>query len=87
VPVVHLSTFSLQDRRILFGPATAPQPSFEVRIREGKSEVRSLPRRLAAVPQQDEEKPGISDPTALGAPSGGRRTDGRGASGKESVSG
>jgi len=35
----HGSTFTL-DGRVVTGPATAPQPSLEVRVREGKIEVR-----------------------------------------------
>jgi nitrite reductase/ring-hydroxylating ferredoxin subunit len=35
----HGSTFTL-DGRIVNGPATSPQPSLEVRVREGKIEVR-----------------------------------------------
>lgn len=37
----HLSTFSLDDGSIVQGPATAPQPSYEVRVNEGRVEVRS----------------------------------------------
>ena len=36
----HGSTFALADGRLLKGPATAPQPSLEVRVCEGKVEVR-----------------------------------------------
>jgi hypothetical protein len=36
----HQSTFSLEDGSILQGPATAPQPSNEVRLRDGAVEVR-----------------------------------------------
>jgi nitrite reductase/ring-hydroxylating ferredoxin subunit len=36
----HGSTFRLEDGEILKGPATAPAPSFEVRRRGGKVEVR-----------------------------------------------
>jgi nitrite reductase/ring-hydroxylating ferredoxin subunit/uncharacterized membrane protein len=38
----HLSTFSLEDGSILRGPATAPQPVYEVQEREGKIEIRTL---------------------------------------------
>jgi nitrite reductase/ring-hydroxylating ferredoxin subunit/uncharacterized membrane protein len=37
----HLSTFRLEDGAILCGPATAPQKSYEVRVREGTIEIRS----------------------------------------------
>ena len=36
----HGSRFSLEDGSVLDGPATEPQPQFEVRIREGQIEVR-----------------------------------------------
>jgi nitrite reductase/ring-hydroxylating ferredoxin subunit len=36
----HGSTFSLDDGSVLHGPATAPQPAYLTRIREGKVEVR-----------------------------------------------
>jgi nitrite reductase/ring-hydroxylating ferredoxin subunit/uncharacterized membrane protein len=36
----HLSVFRLEDGAVLRGPATAPQPSYQVRLREGKVEVR-----------------------------------------------
>jgi nitrite reductase/ring-hydroxylating ferredoxin subunit/uncharacterized membrane protein len=38
---LHLSEFSLQDGSVVRGPATAPQPAYEVRVREGQIEVRS----------------------------------------------
>jgi nitrite reductase/ring-hydroxylating ferredoxin subunit/uncharacterized membrane protein len=37
----HLSTFRLEDGSIVRGPATAPQPAYDVRIRAGKIEIRS----------------------------------------------
>lgn len=37
----HGSTFRLEDGAIVSGPATAPQPSFEARRRDGKIEVRA----------------------------------------------
>jgi nitrite reductase/ring-hydroxylating ferredoxin subunit/uncharacterized membrane protein len=37
----HLSEFSLADGSIVRGPATAPQPAFELRIVDGSVEVRS----------------------------------------------
>lgn len=37
---VHGSTFSLEDGRVLRGPATEPVPSFEARVTEGVVEVR-----------------------------------------------
>jgi nitrite reductase/ring-hydroxylating ferredoxin subunit len=40
----HGSTFCLEDGRIVRGPATAPQPAYEVRAHEGKIEVR--PRQV-----------------------------------------
>lgn len=36
----HGSTFRLDDGHIVRGPATAPQPSFEARVNEGRIEVR-----------------------------------------------
>ncbi len=36
----HGSTFSLEDGTVLHGPATAPQPAYLTRVREGKVEVR-----------------------------------------------
>jgi len=39
----HLSVFSLEDGSVIQGPATAPQPTYEVREREGKVEIRRLP--------------------------------------------
>jgi len=36
----HGSTFSLEDGALLHGPATAPQPSYLTRVRDGKVEVR-----------------------------------------------
>jgi nitrite reductase/ring-hydroxylating ferredoxin subunit/uncharacterized membrane protein len=36
----HLSTFRLEDGSILQGPATAPQPCYETRVRDGAIEVR-----------------------------------------------
>lgn len=37
----HLSTFDLRDGSIVRGPATAPQPEFEVRVADGTIEVRT----------------------------------------------
>lgn len=37
----HLSTFRLEDGSVVRGPATAPQPTYDVRLREGKIEVRA----------------------------------------------
>ncbi len=37
----HGSVFSLEDGQVLAGPAASPQPCFEVRLREGRVEVRS----------------------------------------------
>ena len=36
----HLSTFRLEDGAILQGPATAPQPCYQTRVRDGAIEVR-----------------------------------------------
>ncbi|TKK65969.1 Rieske 2Fe-2S domain-containing protein [Ilyomonas limi] len=38
----HGSVFSLQDGSVVDGPATAPQPKFEVRVNNGQIEVRLL---------------------------------------------
>jgi nitrite reductase/ring-hydroxylating ferredoxin subunit/uncharacterized membrane protein len=40
----HLSTFSLEDGSIVRGPATAPQPVYDVRERDGTIEIRTVPR-------------------------------------------
>lgn len=37
----HLSIFRLEDGSIVRGPATAPQPSYETRVRAGSIEIRS----------------------------------------------
>lgn len=37
----HRSTFRLEDGSIVRGPATAPQPSYEVRVQQGTIEVRT----------------------------------------------
>jgi nitrite reductase/ring-hydroxylating ferredoxin subunit len=37
----HASMFNLADGSLVRGPATAPQPSYEVRVQDGKIEVRS----------------------------------------------
>jgi nitrite reductase/ring-hydroxylating ferredoxin subunit/uncharacterized membrane protein len=39
----HLSTFSLEDGSVIRGPATAPQPAYDARVRQGKIEIRSKP--------------------------------------------
>ena len=39
----HLSMFRLEDGSVLRGPATAPQPSYEARVRDGAIEIRSTP--------------------------------------------
>lgn len=41
----HLSTFRLDDGAIVRGPATAPQPVYDVRVQNGSIEVRVLQRR------------------------------------------
>lgn len=40
----HGSRFALADGRVLDGPATIPQPAYEVQIRDGRIEVRMAPR-------------------------------------------
>ncbi|RCV54104.1 Rieske 2Fe-2S domain-containing protein [Marinitenerispora sediminis] len=47
----HGSTFRLTDGAVMRGPATAPQPVLEVRIRDGVVSVRR-PRPVATVPRQ-----------------------------------
>jgi nitrite reductase/ring-hydroxylating ferredoxin subunit len=37
----HGSVFSLEDGRVLEGPATAREPVYETRVHEGKIEVRT----------------------------------------------
>ena len=37
----HASTFNLADGSLVRGPATAPQPSYDTRVQDGKIEVRS----------------------------------------------
>jgi nitrite reductase/ring-hydroxylating ferredoxin subunit len=37
----HLSIFALEDGSVVRGPATAPEPSYEVRTRDGKVEIRT----------------------------------------------
>jgi nitrite reductase/ring-hydroxylating ferredoxin subunit/uncharacterized membrane protein len=37
----HLSTFALEDGSVVHGPATAPQPSYDVRTRDGRVEIRT----------------------------------------------
>jgi nitrite reductase/ring-hydroxylating ferredoxin subunit/uncharacterized membrane protein len=39
----HGSTYRLEDGGIVHGPATGPQPAYQVRVREGKVEVRLPP--------------------------------------------
>lgn len=39
----HGSVFSLLDGHVVHGPATAPQPVYDVRVRDGKVEVRPHP--------------------------------------------
>jgi nitrite reductase/ring-hydroxylating ferredoxin subunit/uncharacterized membrane protein len=39
----HGSTFRLQDGSIVKGPATAPQPTLDVRVDDGKVQVRRMP--------------------------------------------
>jgi nitrite reductase/ring-hydroxylating ferredoxin subunit/uncharacterized membrane protein len=37
----HLSTFALENGSVVRGPATAPQPAYEVRTRDGRVEIRT----------------------------------------------
>ncbi len=37
----HMSRFSLEDGHVIAGPATAPVPAYEVRIQDGKIEVKA----------------------------------------------
>jgi nitrite reductase/ring-hydroxylating ferredoxin subunit/uncharacterized membrane protein len=37
----HLSTFALEDGSVVRGPATAPQPSYDVRTRDDRIEIRT----------------------------------------------
>ena len=39
----HHSVFNLETGAIVHGPATQPQPAFEVRLRAGKVEIRQTP--------------------------------------------
>lgn len=41
----HDSVFDLRDGRIVHGPATQPQTSFETRVRSGRIEIRLAPQR------------------------------------------
>lgn len=43
----HGSKFSLADGSIVRGPATAPQPAFDVRVRDGCVELRAAAREIA----------------------------------------
>lgn len=45
----HYSKFAIEDGRVLVGPAAYTQPCFEVRVREGRVEVRA-PRGMVANP-------------------------------------
>ena len=40
----HASMFNLADGSLARGPATAPQPSYEARVRDNQIEVRSRSR-------------------------------------------
>src|SRR5207302_9960325 len=42
----HNSRFSLEDGRVLDGPAVHPQPCLEVRVRDGQIEVRQSVARI-----------------------------------------
>jgi nitrite reductase/ring-hydroxylating ferredoxin subunit len=39
----HGSTFRLEDGAVVHGPATGPQPAYQVRVRDGRVEVRLVP--------------------------------------------
>jgi nitrite reductase/ring-hydroxylating ferredoxin subunit/uncharacterized membrane protein len=43
----HDSVFDLRDGRIIHGPATQPQASFETRVRSGRVEIRLTPRKAS----------------------------------------
>lgn len=47
----HGSRFALKDGSILSGPASSPLPRFDVRVRNGKIEVRAGPEAWSAVVQ------------------------------------
>ncbi|MCU1401223.1 MAG: iron-sulfur protein [Acidimicrobiales bacterium] len=38
----HGSTFRMRDGSVVHGPATVPQPAYDVRVHEGKVEIRSI---------------------------------------------
>jgi nitrite reductase/ring-hydroxylating ferredoxin subunit/uncharacterized membrane protein len=40
----HQSAFAIADGRVIHGPATAPQPAYDVRTKDGKIEIRSANR-------------------------------------------
>ncbi|WP_136612222.1 Rieske 2Fe-2S domain-containing protein [Sinomonas albida] len=40
---LHGSTFRLADGSVVLGPASAPQPSYEARVREGRVQLRARP--------------------------------------------
>lgn len=44
----HGSRFDLHDGRVLDGPATYPQPTFETRVRQGQIEVKAAQNQAAA---------------------------------------
>ncbi|MFN8077547.1 MAG: Rieske (2Fe-2S) protein [Kineosporiaceae bacterium] len=45
----HGSVFSLEDGRVVHGPATSPQPAFETRVLAGEVQVRPLPAGTTTV--------------------------------------
>lgn len=50
----HFSRFSLEDGRVLDGPAVHPQPCLEVRTRNGQIEVRRAPAPRSSIPMGGE---------------------------------
>jgi nitrite reductase/ring-hydroxylating ferredoxin subunit/uncharacterized membrane protein len=46
----HGSTFDVRDGTVCAGPATAPQPAFDVRVRTGKVQIRRRPSAAKARP-------------------------------------
>jgi nitrite reductase/ring-hydroxylating ferredoxin subunit len=53
----HGSRFALDDGRVLDGPATNPQPHFDVRVRGGQIEVRVAQRPAPGEPQTAMDTP------------------------------
>lgn len=55
----HGSRFSLQDGRVLNGPAVFPQPRFATRIRDGQIEVRTTPETWTAIVSSNGSADGV----------------------------